>query len=58
MMSLPIWLPGPMVLPGGLCAWSHVPSRGTPSGREGLHPWGFLPKGSLSGESLCLVGSL
>ena len=40
-MSLPVWLPGPMFLPGeslyvvpcsfwqrGLCLWSHVPSRG------------------------------
>ena len=26
MISLPVWLPGPMFLPGGLCLWSHVPS--------------------------------
>ena len=35
MMSLPVWLPGPMFLPGGLCLWSHVPSidRETPPGQ-------------------------
>ena len=27
MMSLPVWVPGPMFLLGGLCPWSHVPSR-------------------------------
>ena len=27
MMSLPVWLPGPMFLLGSLCLWSHVPSR-------------------------------
>ena len=26
-MSLPVWLPGPLFLLGGLCTWSHVPSR-------------------------------
>ena len=38
MMSLPVWLTDPMFLPGGLCLWSHAPSRG----------WGSLSKGSLS----------
>ena len=28
MMSLPVWFPGPMFFPEGLCLWSHVPSRG------------------------------
>ena len=27
MMLLPVWLPGPMFLLGGLYPWSHVPSR-------------------------------
>ena len=31
MMSLPVWLPGLMFLPGGLCLWSHVPSRASVS---------------------------
>ena len=44
MMSLPVWLPGPIFLlgrrvlcarslvpSGGLCFWSHVPSKGFPS---------------------------
>ena len=26
MMSLLVWLPGPLFLPGGLYPWSHVPS--------------------------------
>ena len=47
MMSLPVWLPCPMFLPGGLCLWSHVPSRGVSvSGSM------FLPGGSLSGVLL------
>ena len=29
MMSLPVWLPGPIFLLEGLCLWSHVPSRGS-----------------------------
>ena len=29
MMSLPVWLPGPMFLLEGLCLWSHVPSGGS-----------------------------
>ena len=32
MMSLRVWLPGPMFLLGGLYLWSHVPSRGSLSG--------------------------
>ena len=43
MMSLPIWLPGPMFLLGsGLCASSPVPSREVSL------------QGSLSGGCLCL----
>ena len=45
MMSVPVWLPGPM-FPGGFCLWSNVPSRGSLSrGR------GSLSRGSLSGRS-------
>ena len=40
MMSPPVWLPGPMFLLPGICAWSHVPSQGSVS------------KGSLSRESV------
>ena len=29
MMSYRVWLSGPMVLLGGLCLWSHVPSVGS-----------------------------
>ena len=32
MMSLPIWLPGPRFLPGGLCLWSHVLGEGSVQG--------------------------
>ena len=28
MMSLPVWLPGPMLFLVDLCPWSHVPSGG------------------------------
>ena len=45
MMSLPVLLPGPMFLLGGLCPWSHVPSMG-------VSVWGSLSRG------LCLGGSL
>ena len=27
-LSLLVWLPGPMFLCGGLCPWTHVPCRG------------------------------
>ena len=40
MMSPPVWLPGPMFLLPGICAWSHVPSQG------------YVSKGSLSRESV------
>ena len=45
MMSLRVWLPGPMFLVGGLYLWSHVPSKGSLSG-------GSLSRESLSRESL------
>ena len=63
MMSLPVWLPGPMFLLGGLCPWSHVPSRG-----GGLHPegrgfawgrWGLHPgeRGvCIRGRRVCIQG--
>ena len=80
MMSLPVWLPGPIFLlgrrvlcarslvpSGGLCFWSHVPSKGSPS-RESLSrgsvpdrdpetetPWTETPpgqRGSVQGGSL------
>ena len=40
MISLPVWLPGPMFLLGrrGLCPWFHVPSGG-------LCSRGFLSRG-------------
>ena len=28
MISLPVWLPGPMFLLVSLCPWSHIPSGG------------------------------
>ena len=28
MLSLSVWLPGPIYLPRGLCLWSNVPSSG------------------------------
>ena len=56
MMSLPVWLPGPIFLPGGpmslvpcsvggLCLWSHVPSRVSLSGGVSLTqtPWTETP---------------
>ena len=47
-MSLPVWLLGTKILPGGLCAWSHVLSKG--SLFRGIYPggslsWGFLSRG-------------
>ena len=36
--GLCMMLPGPMFLPGGLCFWSHVPSRGFLSRGGGLCP--------------------
>ena len=53
MMSLPVWLPGPMFLFGGLCPWSHVSSGG-------LCPWSHVSSGGLcpwshvSSGGLCL----
>ena len=35
-MSLASWLPGPILLLGGLCPWSHVPSRES-------YPWSHVP---------------
>ena len=65
MMSLPIWLPGPTFLPGGLCLWFHVPSGDLYPGSHcpggslsgGLCPKGLCPGGSLTG-ALCPGGSL
>ena len=48
MMSLPVWLPGPMLLLGGICAWSHVPSRGVSVQRVVSVQGGLCPGGSLS----------
>ena len=48
MMSLPVWLPGPMFLLGGLSLWSHVHSRGSLS--RGLCLGGSLARGSLPGR--------
>ena len=48
MVSLPVWLPGPMFLAaGGLCALSDIPSSKT-----GLNPGRSLSRGSLSTDSL------
>ena len=72
MMSLPVWLPGPMFLLGGLCPWSHVPSLGVSvqgaSVQGGSLSGGFFPGGvSVQGTSvqgvsvqgvLCPRGSL
>ena len=44
MMSLSVWLPGPNNLQGGLCCWSHVPSRGSLS-RRSLYSVGSLSRG-------------
>ena len=52
MMLLPVLLPGPMSLLGGLCLWSHVLSRVVSvqggSLSRGLCPGGLSPGGSLS----------
>ena len=48
MISLPVWLPGPMFFPGGLCPLSHVPS-GVVGGGVSVPAPMFLPGGSLSG---------
>ena len=63
MMSLHVWLPGPMLLMGGLSPWSHVPSKGglCPEGglcvEGGLCPGGSLSRGSLS-RRVSVWGSL
>ena len=54
MMSLRVWLPGPMFLQGGLYLWSHVPSKGSLSG--GLCPGSLCPGGLCQG--VCVGGSL
>ena len=66
MMSLPVWLPGPMFLLGGaLCLWSHVLSAGSLSRGisvqgnfcpGGLYPGGLCPGESLSRGSLSRRG--
>ena len=50
-MSFPVWLHGPMFLPGGLYAWSNVPSAG--SLFMGVSVWGLSARGSLSRRGLC-----
>ena len=55
MISLPVVLPGPMFLPGGLCPLSHVPSG--VGGVSVLAPM-FLPGGSLSGGMGSLSGGM
>ena len=49
MMSLHVWLPGPMFLPGegAPCAWSHVPWMG-----GGVSVQGGLCQGDSSGQRL------
>ena len=44
MMSLPVWLSGPMFLLRGLCPWSYVPSGGVYV-EGGLYPGGLCPGG-------------
>ena len=55
MMSLPIWLPGPMFFLEGLSPWSHVrSSRGLCLGGlclGGLCPGGLCPQGGLCRET-------
>ena len=55
MMSLPIWLPGPMFLLEGLSSWSHVRSSGglCLGGLclGGLCPGGLCPRGGLCRET-------
>ena len=55
MMSLPVWLPIPMFLIGGLCLWSHVPCWGSSwvSVQLGLCSGSLCPRGSLSSGGLC-----
>ena len=48
MVSLPVWLSGPMFLLGGLCLWSHVPS----SVQGSLCMGDLCPGGSVQGRSL------
>ena len=53
MMSLPVWLLGPMFLLGGLCLWSHAPLGGLRGLSEGLCPGVFVGGGGyLSWENL------
>ena len=60
MMSLSVWLPGPMFLPGQYLSLVHVPSEGLCPG--GLCPGGFCPgdfcPGVLCPEGLCPEGLL
>ena len=48
-MLLPVFLSGPMFFLGGLCPWSHVPSRGSLSRKVSVQV------GSLS-RGLCAEG--
>ena len=40
MMSLAVWLPVPIFLPGDLCLWSHVPFGGGGGSLSGRPPYG------------------
>ena len=44
MMSLPVWLPGPMFSLGVLCPWSHVPLGGL---CPGVSVWRSLCSGGV-----------
>ena len=53
MMSLPVWLPSPILLLGGLCLWSHVPCGGSlPGGSR----WGVSVLGISVQRVLCQGG--
>ena len=62
MMSLTVWLPGPMFLLGGLYPWSHVPGGGLCPGGVSVQiqpPWirkagGTHPTGMLSSHLFSL----
>ena len=59
MMSLLVWLPGPMFLPGGLYPWSHVPSgEWSLSGGGSLSIGVSVRRGSLLGGVSVRRGSL
>ena len=56
MMSLPVWLHGPMFFLEDLCPWSHVPSRGRWSASRGAGSASRREGSATGGGGVCIQG--